>query len=199
MSVYRLIGRRNCNYLVALVVGTILVAVSPVRAATLAEVRFPDDATMGDKTLVLNGLGVRTATMLKVKVYVIGLYLENESSDPQAIMQSAGNKRIAMQFVHKVTAEELRGGWSEGFDDNTSDVTAIKGEIAKFNASMRDVKVGDRIVLDFAGENVDVFINDTKTDSIVGAAFQRALLAIWLGPKPPNDALKQGILGTLNE
>ena len=34
----------------------------------------------------LNGLGLRTATMLKVKVYVIGLYLENKSSDPQAII-----------------------------------------------------------------------------------------------------------------
>jgi hypothetical protein len=170
-------------------------ALSPAGAATLAGVSLPDQATVEGKTLVLNGLGIRTATMLKVKVYVIGLYLESKSSDPQAIIASSGNKRIAMHFVHDVSAEKLRGGWTEGFQDNTRDVAAIKDEIAKFNAGMRDVKSGDSIVLDFPGDRVDVLINDTRIDSIAGKAFQQAVLAIWLGPKPPNDALKEGILG----
>ena len=55
---------------------------------------------------------------------------------------------------------------------------------------MRDVKKGDSIVLDFAGDNVDVLINDSRIDSVAGKAFQRAVLAIWLGPEPPNEALK---------
>jgi len=164
-------------------------------AATLAGVSFPDQTTVADKTVVLNGLGVRTATMLKVKVYVIGLYLESKSSDPQSIIESGGNKRIAMHFVHDVSADKLRGGWTEGFQDNTADVAGIADEIDKFNASMRDVKSGDSIVLDFAGDSVDVLVNDTRIDSIAGKAFQQALLAIWLGPKPPNEELKQGILG----
>jgi len=104
------------------------------------------------------------------------------------------NKRIAMLFVHNVTAKELSNGWEEAFEDNTKDVAGIKDEIAKFNASMRDVKKGDSIVLDFSGDTVDVLINDTRIDSVTGKAFQQAALAIWLGPKPPNDALKKGIL-----
>ena len=195
MSMNRMISTLNRWFLSASVVLITLVALSPARAATLAEVSLPDDATVGDKTVVLNGLGLRTATLLKVKVYVIGLYLESKSSDPQAIIESGENKRIAMHFVHKVTAKELRGGWTEGFEDNTKDVAGIKDEIAKFNASMRDVKKGDSIVLDFSGDTVDVLINDTRIDSVTGKAFQQAALAIWLGPKPPNDALKQGILG----
>jgi hypothetical protein len=130
-----------------------------------------------------------------VKVYVMGLYLESKSSDPQSIIASGGNKRIAMHFVHDVSADKLRGGWAEGFEDNTVDVAGIDAEIEKFNASMRDVKSGDSIVLDFSSDSVDVLINDTRIDSISGKAFQRALLAIWLGPKPPNQELKQGILG----
>jgi hypothetical protein len=173
----------------------VLAAFSTARAATLAGVSLPDQATVAGKEVVLNGLGIRTATMLKVKVYVIGLYLESKSSDPQAIIASGENKRIAMHFVHDVAADKLRGGWTEGFQDNTENVAAIKDEIAKFNASMRDVKSGDSILLDFAGESVDVLINDAKIDSIAGKAFQQAVLAIWLGAKPPNEALKQGILG----
>ena len=171
-----------------------LVALSPTRAATLAGVSFPDQLTVGGKTVVLNGLGLRTATLLRVKVYVIGLYLESKSSDPQAIIASGDNKRIAMHFVHDVTGKELRGGWTEGFEDNTPDTTGIRDEIAKFNASMCDVKNGDSIVLDFAGDTVNVLINDTRIDTLTGKAFQQALLAIWLGPKPPNEPLKQGIL-----
>ena len=172
-----------------------LAVLSPVHAATLAGVSLPDQATVGGKTVVLNGLGIRTATFLKVKVYVIGLYLESKSSDPQAIIASGENKRIAMHFVHDVSADKLRGGWTEGFEDNARDVAGINDEIAKFNASMRDVNSGDSIVLDFAGDKVDVLINDTRIDSVAGKAFQQAVLAIWLGPKPPNEALKQGILG----
>jgi len=184
----------NRRFLGAIVVFITLAALSPARAATLAGVSFPDQATVGGKTVVLNGLGLRTATMLKVKVYVIGLYLESKSSDPEAIIESSENKRIAMHFVHKVTAKELSNGWEEAFEDNTKDVAGIKDEIAKFNASMRDVKKGDSIVLDFSGDTVDVLINDTRIDSVTGKAFQQAALAIWLGPKPPNDALKEGIL-----
>lgn len=164
-------------------------------AATLAGVSFPEQTTVAGKTVRLNGLGVRTATMLKVRVYVIGLYLESKSSDPQSIIQSGGNKRIAMHFVHAVSADKLRGGWTEGFEGNTADLSGIKEEVAKFNAGMRDVKSGDSIVLDFAGDTVDVLVNDNKIDSITGKVFQQALLAIWLGPKPPGEELKQGILG----
>lgn len=172
-----------------------LIALSSVRAATLEGVNFPDQATVGDKTLMLNGLGLRTATVLKVKVYVIGLYLEEKSSDPDAIIESKQNKRLAMQFVHDVSADKLRSGWDEGFKDNYKDIDSIKGEIAKFNATMQDVKEGDSIELDFSGDAVDIMVKGAKADTVDSSAFQQALLGIWLGPKPPGDALKEGLLG----
>jgi hypothetical protein len=181
---------------VALAIAVVtFVARSPVRAATLAGVDLPDQATVGGKTLVLNGPGLRSATFLKVEVYVIGLYLERKSSDAKAIIESSESKRIQMHFVHDVAAKELRDAWKEGFEDNYEDAASIKGEIATFNASMRDVKTGDTIVLDFSADTVAVLINGTKIDVVEGKPFQRALLGIWLGPKPPNDDLKEGILG----
>jgi hypothetical protein len=177
------------------IVFTAVVMLSPVHAASLGGVDMPDKTTVDGKPLVLNGLGVRTATMLKVKVYVIGLYLESRSSDAKAIIGSDQTKRIAMHFVHDVTAKELREGWSEGFEGNYKDVASIKEEISQFNASMRDVKSGDTIVLNFSGDTVTVTINDSKIDSVRGNAFQEAALSIWLGPKPPNKELKVGIVG----
>jgi hypothetical protein len=172
-----------------------LTALPSARAATLAGVTMPEQTTLNGKTLVLNGLGLRTATFLKVKVYVIGLYLESKSSDAKGIIDSSGAKRVEMRFVHDVSASELRDGWSEAFENNYPDVASIKSEIAQFNASMRDVKSGDTIALDFRGTAVDVLVNGKTTDSVEGSAFQRAALGIWLGPEPPSEDLKNGILG----
>jgi hypothetical protein len=168
---------------------------SPVRAATLAGVDFPDRATVGGKTLVLNGLGLRTATFLKVKVYVIGLYLERESSDAGAIIGSSESKRIQMHFVRDVTAEEGRDALIKGLENNYEDAASISGEIATFDASVRDMKTGDTMVLDFSGDTVYILINGTEIDVVKGKPFQQALLGIWLGRKPIDDDLKEGILG----
>jgi hypothetical protein len=53
-------------------------------AGKLAGVALPDSITVESKTLVLNGMGIRKATIFRAKAYVAGLYLENKSrsADP---------------------------------------------------------------------------------------------------------------------
>ena len=172
-----------------------MMSLSPAQAAKLAGVTMADTVTLDGKTLVLNGLGVRAATFMKVKVYIIGLYLENKSSDAKAIITSDQVKRIEMQFVHDVSAEDIREGWSEAFENNYKDVASIGHEISKFNASMQDMETGDSIVLEFSADTVNVLVKNNKVDTIKGEAFQQAALSIWLGKKPPNKELKTGILG----
>src|SRR3989337_2459246 len=69
---------------------------------------MPDQATVEGKTLVLNGMGLREATFLKVAVYVAGLYLESKSADANAILGSSQVKRISMHFVRDVRADQMR-------------------------------------------------------------------------------------------
>lgn len=166
-----------------------------VQAASLDKVKFPDTIQLEGNDLTLNGMGTRKATMLKVKVYVMGLYLDEKRQDAKAILQSTSPKQILMQFVRDVDAEKIRKGWQKGFENNVSDVSLIQNGIDQFNTAMTDMKVGDKIALNFIGERVDVMINDQNQVSIEGADFQHGLLSIWLGPKPPNKDLKKGILG----
>ena len=100
-----------------------------------------------------------------------------------------------MHFVRDVAAKDLRDAWMKRFEDNYADVAGIEAEIAAFNASVRDAKTGDTMVLDFSADTVDVRINRAKIHTVKGKPFQRALMSIWIGPKPPNDDLKEGILG----
>jgi hypothetical protein len=45
------------------------------------------------------------------------------------------------------------------------------------------------------GKGVVVEVKGHVETTIPGADFARALFAIWLGPEPPNTALKEGLLG----
>ena len=59
---------------------------APVFGAECLGVKVPDSVKAGGTDLVLNGLGIRKATFLKVKVYVAGLYLPQKSGDAGKII-----------------------------------------------------------------------------------------------------------------
>ncbi|HIO69080.1 MAG TPA: hypothetical protein EYG58_00830, partial [Nitrospirales bacterium] len=80
------------------------VVVGAASAAELAGITMPESISVGEKTLVLNGLGLREATFLKFDVFVGGLYLEQKTHDPNKIIQSQQMKQVAMHFVRNVDA-----------------------------------------------------------------------------------------------
>lgn len=67
----------------------------------LAGVTLPDTTTVNGSSLKLNGMGVRTKTMLKVKIYVAGLYLATPSYDGAAIIVADEPKQVVMHFLYK--------------------------------------------------------------------------------------------------
>ncbi|HZN54343.1 MAG TPA: chalcone isomerase family protein [Candidatus Polarisedimenticolaceae bacterium] len=172
-------------------------AATPASAARLAGVDVPDRATVGGKTLVLNGTGLREATVLMVDVYVAGLYLEEETSDPSAILASSATKRLTMTFVRSVGREKLAEAWTEGFDKNAGDKrAALAPSLATLNGAMADVKKDDTIVLTYLPETgVTVTVKGKDAAVIPGEDFQRVLFSIWLGSSPPNVGLREGLLG----
>ncbi len=169
----------------------------PAAASKLAGVTLADQVSVGDKTLMLNGLGLREATVLMVDVYVAGLYVEAKSSDVNAILAPDQTKQLVMRFVRSVGKEKLADAWTEGFDKNAGDKKeALASDLAKLNAAMVDVKKEDRITLTYLPDTgVTVSVKGKDDVVIPGADFQRVLFSIWLGPSPPNVSLREGLLG----
>ena len=90
-------------------------------------VNLPDQVQVAGSTLVLNGLGLRQATMLKVNVYVGALYLTKTSNDASAILASNTPKQIVLHFVRSVGGDDIAKGWSEGFEKNAkAELPALK-------------------------------------------------------------------------
>ena len=166
-----------------------------LQASSLAGVTLPDTAQVGGKTLVLNGLGLRTKFM--VKVYVAGLYLEQKSSDPDAIIKADAPKQIVMKFVHSASKSQMADAFDESFSNNTPDAKkTMKADIDRLLAALEPVKEGDQMVFTYVpGTGTTLTINGKDKLTIAGPAFGPVLFSVWLGPKPPNANLKKGILG----
>ena len=65
-------------------------------SATCNDVTMPDSVNIKSKDLVLNGMGTRKATWLKVKVYVGGLYLSKKTTDADDILSQPYPKYLRM-------------------------------------------------------------------------------------------------------
>ncbi len=179
---------------VTLLLGTVLLA------GELAGVTMPDQVTVGQHTLTLNGMGLRTKKVLfiGVKVYVAGLYLPQKTSNPAAIITSDEPKQIVMHFLYKdVSKKKLVDAWNEGFKANApASIDALKSRLGTFNGYWSDMKTGDVAVLTYVpGQGTKVEIKGKDMGTIEGLDFAEALFSVWLGPQPPNVELKEGLLG----
>jgi Chalcone isomerase-like len=166
-----------------------------LHAASLAGVTLPDTVQLGGTMLVLNGMGLRKKFV--VKVYVAGLYLEQKSSDPNAIIKADAPKRIVMQFLRGVSKNQMADAFDESFDNNTPDAKkAMKADIDRLLGALEPVKEGDQMVFTYVpGTGTTLAINGKDKLTIAAPAFGPVLFSVWLGPKPPNADLKKGLLG----
>ena len=166
-----------------------------LHAATLAGVTLPDTVQVGGTTLVLNGLGLRKKFV--VKVYVAGLYLEQKSSDSDAIIKAEAPKRIVMQFLRGVSKSQIADAFDESFNDNRPEAKkTLKTDIDRLLGALEDVKEGDQMVFTYVpAKGTTLAINGKEKLTIAAPAFGPLLWSVWLGPKPPNADLKKGMLG----
>jgi hypothetical protein len=180
---------------VAALVATLSMA--PAYSKECKGVSFPEKREAAGTTLILNGLGPRQATAFRVNVYVAALYLPKTSADPNTILASNTPKELVLQFVRDVDGADLSKGWQEGFEKNAkSQLPALHERIEKLKSWMTDMKSGQRMnFLAKPAAGIEVNVNGAAKGTIEGDDFSKAFLSIWLGPEPPNAALKSGLLG----
>ena len=163
-------------------------------AAQLEGATLADTLKAGEKTLKLNGLGLRKKAIFKV--YVGGLYLESPSKDAGAILASDQAKAIRMYFLRDLSKAQLVEAFQEGFESNAKDKAAQKAAFDKMLALVPDVKTGSTLTFTYLpGKGTTLQVADKELGVFEGKGFADAVFSIWLGPKPPSEDLRKGMLG----
>ena len=182
---------------IVLVSAMIALSVGTVLGKECNGVSFPEQTQVQTSPLTLNGLGLRQATMLKINVYVAALYVAQKSMDANTILASNTPKQLVLHFVRDVDGKDLKEAWEEGFEHNAkAQIPALKERIEKLQATMGDMKSGQKLTFTHKpGAGIEVDVNGAVKGTIEGDDFAKAFLSIWLGAKPPNSGIKEGLLG----
>ena len=166
-------------------------------AADIGGVKLADRTSVGGQELVLNGGAVRTKAIFKV--YVGSLYLPAKATDLAGVL-AKGPRRIQMNLLRDLSADQLLEALNDGLKDNNSaaELAAVKAQadqLASIMKSFGEVKEGNVVTLDFVDGATVVTLNGAAKGTIPGEPFNRALTKIWLGDKPAQADLKKAMLG----
>ena len=183
--------RRLAVVLLALGIG------APALAMEVGGVKLDDKVSVGGQELLLNGAGIRSKVMFKI--YVAGLYLPQKAGDLAGVL-AKGPRRVQMSLLRNLTAEQLVDAFVEGLNANNpaAELAAVKAQMDQLIAIMKafkDVKEKDVVALDFIDGGTRIAFNGEARGAIPGAAFNAALMRIWLGDKPAQADLKKAMLG----
>lgn len=189
--------------LVAMVSGAVgvggLPAVGQAHAAKLEGQRFEDTMVLSGRTLRLNGLGLRGVAW--IKAYVAGLYLAAPTREVAQVLAMQGPKRLRMKVMLEAPSTEYSKAFVKGIRRNEPEKVqqALAQRMAGFVAlidSLGLIKVGDVVDMDYLpGVGTQLRLNDKAVGAVVeGDDFYRALLKIYIGERPTDVKLKEGLL-----
>ena len=191
------------KWLSLMVLAAGLVAFGPVQAQQAVEMegqKFEPTVVVGGQTLTLNGVGLRKRAVFKV--YVAGLYAGQKSTSAATIVNDKGARRVSLRMLRDVEAQSFIDSFNEGLKNNTPEaqLNAMKPQVDALVATLKSIgeaKKGDVINFDYTPDGgTRITLNgQPKGNAIPGADFFSAVLRIWLGDKPADEALKKGMLG----
>jgi hypothetical protein len=185
---------KKSGFLTLVLILAFIVAPLALQAGELAGVTMDDSIRIGEKTVTLAGMGIRTKTFLKIKVYVAGLYMENPSNNTADIIGSDQAKAIVMSFLYKkVEGEKLQESWRDGFKANTPSAgSELKKRMDQFVSLFSAAAMkGDKYIFAYEpGNGTTVTLKGDIKATISGADFAGALMAIWFGDKLGDGGLK---------
>jgi Chalcone isomerase-like len=175
------------------------IALAPLyvaHAADLDGVAMPDTRVADGTHMRLNGIGLRTFSILGIPIYVAGLYLERQSDNPDSILHSPERKLLDIRFLRDVDAEDARRAWRDGFEQNCKMPCYLDPRsVQQFLAAVPSIHKGDQTTLLFTLKGVDVMLNARPMGDIADPHFAQIMLATFIGPEPPTPRLKRELLG----
>ena len=195
-----IILRPLAHTLAALSLWAGLAASAQAATVEVAGVKLDERITLAGSPLLLNGAGVRYKAVFQV--YTAGLYLEKKATTPDAVLATAGPKRMTITMLRDIDSAELGKLFSRGMEDNMERAAfsrLIPGVLRMSEVFSKHKKLvaGDTFLIDWVPGTGTVLTikGQVEGEPFKEPEFFQALMRIWLGPKPADNLLKDALLG----
>jgi hypothetical protein len=172
---------------------------SAAMAASLEGQTFDETAVLSERTLRLNGLGLRGVAW--IKAFVVGLYLPAPTKDANQVLSMPGPKRLRLKIMLDAPSRELTKSLTSRIARHESQalqaqIGARLQTLAANLDSLGELQVGDTVDLDFQPERGIVLrLNDKPVGHpVAGDDLYRAVLKVFVGEHPADKRMKEGLL-----
>ena len=175
---------------------SLLLLSSHAFALDVAGVKIAPTVSSRQKTLALNGAGIRRKFF--IKVYVGSLYTERKVATPAQLLADPGEKLIRMNFVYrKVEKEKIVEAFADGLANNSPGVARSAEAKAFLSWFTADFVAGDTVDISLSPDGtVTASQNGKALGTVRSPALVQGVLLIWFGEKPADKSLKEGMLGS---
>lgn len=157
---------------------------------------FPKETSYAGKTLKLNGAGLCEWGLLGFNLYRAGLYVERPSTDAETLLAVDQTMLIYQHFVRKLSASQLQDAFRASVRYQIGENSELEPQLQTLLDWMVEVRKGDAMafVVD-EQQHLVGFLNGQPMGRIESPEFGRLFIQLYLGNKPPTEALKKGMLG----
>ena len=172
----------------------------PSLAQDIVEPKSGEKFAAKDGDMSLLGVGVRTRTIARVKVYAIGLYvadsalagpLKGKAGTPELyreLVTGDFTKKVVMKFLRDVSAEQIRNAFREAFKG-----TGVNADV--WLGYFSDTRSGQEFVIAWTpGVGLQTKVAGVDKPALNDKALASAVFGIWLGAKPIQDDIKNGLI-----
>ena len=165
-------------------------------ALDVAGVNVSPIVVVHQKTLTLNGAGIRKKFFFKI--YVGSLYTERKVTSTAQLLADPGEKLVRMNFVYKkVDRGDIVKAFAEGLENNSPAVARSAEAKAFLSWFTDDFVAGDTVDISLAPDGtVAASQNGKALGTVRSPALAQGVLLIWFGEKPADADLKKGMLGS---
>ena len=163
--------------------------------------REAEESEPNKVTLRRNGTGLCEWGLFQIDLYEAALYLQNPSNKAREVIESNQVKRLELRFLRDLSRKQMRRAYSAAFRANTEDESEPYQErIDRFVRLIPGVKKGNRLAFTcFPGRGLEIRLGKTLLDTIPGDDFGRLFMQLYVGPIPPTQAVRKGLLGLSGE
>jgi hypothetical protein len=166
-----------------------------VGATEIADIKILPTISCDGKEIPLSGAGLRTATILKIKIYVLALYT------PTPIRKDNGPELeqrpicFDLTYLRDFDNGDVDKAWKYQFEESAEHKYGnFKNDLNELQKIFGEIKGKRNQFIEFTGETSKFYENGKLKGEIKGKDFQKTFLSIWFGKNPPTEALKENLL-----
>jgi long-chain acyl-CoA synthetase len=165
-------------------------------ARKILDVDVAEETRVDNQTLKLNGAGVRSATVLHVKIYVAAFYAPTQLNTEDEVLASPGPLYLQLTYVRSFDKARVQKAWVWQFEQSgTYTYDGFERDKKILVDSFGEIKKGGVESIALVGDETRIYDDGVLKSTIKGRDFQKAFLSMWFGKKPVMTELKANLLG----